>query len=784
MRSPFVPASSGRLAGSPTRSRITSGGAVRQMMSPAAVSRRRFSGSSSVPPPVATTASLSAQACSTAARSRARKPASPSRANTSATEHPAAASTRSSVSTNGRPTSLFPVAMKPVSTMSAIPSEAPHLLEIALEVASDLPERVAAELLEEGVCHDAGDDGLGDDRGGGDRHHVGALDGGLRLLLGREVDRAQRAHERRQRLECRAHDQRLAGGHSAFGAASVVRAPHKALLRLVEVDLVVDGRAAPARHLEAEADLDALRRLERQQRVGEPAVELAVPLRVRTQSRRQPDDDRLHHPAEGVAGGLALVDEGDDAPLGLAVGDAHRGLLGPRGDLLDAEPGVVGADSPDLAHPAEDADAHRLEQALGERPHRHARGRLARARALEDVAHVAVVVLERAREIGVPWPRARDGRLGIAVGGIGRHLLFPVAPVAVLDPERDRRPERLAPAHAAAEHDLVLLDLHPAAPAIPLHAAPEIPVDALDVDRYPGRKALDDGGEARAMGFPGGQVPQHHPSLSRRSAVGSSAVPVATIFGVRKTSSSSWCVVCRLFLKSQPSTGTLRRYGRPDSVSFAVCRKMPPRTTVSPSWISTFEFACRLTSAGMLSTVCVKSGWLDFAKIFISTKPSEDICGVTTSVMPVLIFSVATVAPPATPPAPVFTTVPVEGSFTRRIVRLSIVAATLFMVMTRGRLITLPLPSCSSAVKRAASACVPSIDPSARSSAEPEPGPKPDPKFAGTGKSARNGTGEVGTPGTAGVGAVPAPSAAPPTPTVPGKLLPVGLPVSGPAWKL
>src|SRR5579884_2271378 len=139
---------------------------------------------------------------------------------------------------------------------------------------------------------------------------------------------------------------------------------------------------------------------------------------------------------------------------------------------------------------------------------------------------------------------------------------------------------------------------------------------------------------------------------------------------------------------------------------------------------------------------------------------------------------------PGTPPAPVFTTVPVEGSFTRRIVRLSIVAATLFMVMTRGRLITLPLPSCSSAVKRAASACVPSIEPSARSSAEPEPGPKPDPKFAGTGKSARNGTGEVGTPGTAGVGAVPAPSAAPPTPTVPGKLLPVGLPVSGPAWKL
>jgi len=40
---------------------------------------------------------------------------------------------------------------------------------------------------------------------------------------------------------------------------------------------------------------------------------------------------------------------------------------------------------------------------------------------------------------------------------------------------------------------------------------------------------------------------------------------------------------------------------------------MPPSTTVSPSLIRTFEFASRLTSFGMLSTVCVKSGWLDLA---------------------------------------------------------------------------------------------------------------------------------------------------------------------------
>ena len=42
----------------------------------------------------------------------------------------------------------------------------------------------------------------------------------------------------------------------------------------------------------------------------------------------------------------------------------------------------------------------------------------------------------------------------------------------------------------------------------------------------------------------------------------------------------------------------------------------------------------------------------------------------TTSVMPVLIFSVAVLADPAAPPVPVLMTVPVEGSLTRRIVRL------------------------------------------------------------------------------------------------------------------
>src|SRR5438477_7367078 len=112
--------------------------------------------------------------------------------------------------------------------------------------------------------------------------------------------------------------------------------------------------------------------------------------------------------------------------------------------------------------------------------------------------------------------------------------------------------------------------------------------------------------------------------------------------------------------------------------------------------------------------------------------------------MPVLIFSVAVLALPAAPPVPVLMTVPVDGSLTRRIVRLWMVAATLFSVMTRGRLMTLALPCCSRAVKRAASAFAPSSEPSTRSRDDPLPAPKP-PKPLLTGKSNMKGTGERAT---------------------------------------
>ena len=77
----------------------------------------------------------------------------------------------------------------------------------------------------------------------------------------------------------------------------------------IVADRVVDlGAAAPGR-LEPQADLDPLDRLHRHDRLGQPAVELAVPLGVRAQSEGHALDADLDDAAQRVAGPLALVDQ-------------------------------------------------------------------------------------------------------------------------------------------------------------------------------------------------------------------------------------------------------------------------------------------------------------------------------------------------------------------------------------------------------------------------------------------------------------------------------------------
>src|SRR5262249_19151851 len=138
-----------------------------------------------------------------------------------------------------------------------------------------------------------------------------------------------------------------------------------------------------------------------------------------------------------------------------------------------------------------------------------ARNGIARARAFENVAYVGMVVFEDAVQVRVARARLGDGDRFVAVLRRGGHLLGPVLPVAVLDAERNRRPERLTPADAGADRRLVLLDQHPASAAVALLPAPEVVIDPGEVDREARGHAIDDRRETRPVRFSRGKIPQH-----------------------------------------------------------------------------------------------------------------------------------------------------------------------------------------------------------------------------------------------------------------------------------
>src|SRR2546430_11579671 len=127
-----------------------------------------------------------------------------------------------------------------------------------------------------------------------------------------------------------------------------------------------------------------------------------------------------------------------------------------------------------LHHVTPDFDAELFQQDLADGAAGDPRDRFARARPLQDVARVAAIVFERAREVGVAGTGAghltsplRPGRVGFR-----RHDVLPMLPVAVPDEHGDGRAQRLAGAPAGEPFDLVGLHLYAGAAA----ASPPAPL--------------------------------------------------------------------------------------------------------------------------------------------------------------------------------------------------------------------------------------------------------------------------------------------------------------------
>src|SRR3954470_1164301 len=392
----------------------------------------------------------------------------------------------------------------------------PDPLLVAAERLADVLDVVAAELR--AVCRGEDERDHRLPHHAGRRHDggVGALAQRLGRLAGGDVDRAQRLRQRRQRLHRRAHDERLSGRHAALETAGSVRLAVEAALTLVE-DLVVRLRAGAARDVEAVAERDALARLDRAQRAGEAPVEALLPAHVRADAGHDAERDHLEHAADRLVRLAELVDVLDHRAARVAV-QATDGVVVDALEVgrLQRAVGPRRVDGPDLHDVGAHLAADRAQERLAEPAARDTRGGLARARALEDVAHVGRAVLPRADEVGVAG--ARQVHLGYV--GLDRprvHPLLPVGEVAVLDLEGDRPAERTSVADPGGDLRAVALDLHAPAAAVAELAARHVAVDRLAIELEAGGQPLDDAGQAGAVRLAGGDELESGTHVERRS---------------------------------------------------------------------------------------------------------------------------------------------------------------------------------------------------------------------------------------------------------------------------
>ena len=240
------------------------------------------------------------------------------------------------------------------------------------------------------------------------------------------------------------------------------------------------------------------------------------PLHVAADARWIPEGEHLDDAAERVSGGGGLVDGGDHPLPRCLVRAAHRARLDTR--YVARLQARLRGDAAERDHVTGDRAPQRRQQRLGDRATGHLGGRLAGTGALDDVADVLQLVEQGAAQIGVARPRHQDALRGLAARGrrLDREHVSPVGRVPVGNEERERRASRPPVTHAPQHADTVLLDALAVAASVPALATSQFGVDRRDVDVEPGRTAVEDGCEARAVRLPGGEIAQsaHAPTLS------------------------------------------------------------------------------------------------------------------------------------------------------------------------------------------------------------------------------------------------------------------------------
>src|SRR5690606_27724938 len=165
-------------------------------------------------------------------------------------------------------------------------------------VPQDFGQTIAPVLFKKRVGNDYGNHTLSHRRCRRYTRHVAPLVS-RRLRLSRfDVNRSERLDQGGDRLHVASDDDRHPVRHAAFDPACVVGLP--AVRRPFARDRIVEGRARPVGARHAVADLDRFLRLDRQDGLAEPAVELAVPVDVRSEARWYAGHNHFVHASQRV----------------------------------------------------------------------------------------------------------------------------------------------------------------------------------------------------------------------------------------------------------------------------------------------------------------------------------------------------------------------------------------------------------------------------------------------------------------------------------------------------
>ncbi len=216
-------------------------------------------------------------------------------------------------------------------------------------------------------------------------------------------------------------------------------------------------------------------------------------MRRRTQARHHTLDPQRDDAPERVAVVARLRDRVDHRLRLRHIGAPHIARL----DRVAVE-AWRRLDVADDASLAPHGHAHDAQDGLRHRARGHASCRLARARALDDVAHVRMSELQRAGEVGMTRPQTRDRcrRIGHRLDA---HHTLPVDRVAIRDLKGDRRAGGPPVAHPGGDGHRVALNALPGTASVAELTAMEVRVDVRGAERERRGDAVDDRDEPRPV---------------------------------------------------------------------------------------------------------------------------------------------------------------------------------------------------------------------------------------------------------------------------------------------